>query len=147
MSSSSYTHEKSIPAFSWTANQWLSQIRFAIQEARFLELLIERYLKWLAQGEHADQVITLSSRCKTCLEQADLLVLSVENHLRLLATLAREEGKLDASWLKKQVDLENDVIGFGRSLNGLKTRIFELTEAVSRQEKVRSLDRLLSSRA
>ena len=119
---------------------WKSDLAFYMDELRFLRKLIDKYFVWLMEDESVKSTQDLLNRLTKIHYRAEDIVSSIEKHVKhIVKEMKFPLVKNDSTFRKEHAELENLVTTFLKDFRQLKKEVFELTENVMVEEKIKHL--------
>lgn len=134
---SSSANEALAHQFYLLAEHWLSDIRFYLDELRFLKLLTGKYSMWLVEESNIEATRIIIQELHAFENQCKNLESAIQKHLVHLRELEQSAFAHDPNRIRDDhADFETEVAEFTKLLRGVKHRVFQLTEKVIDTEDI-----------
>ncbi|MEQ8910329.1 MAG: hypothetical protein RIC95_14110 [Vicingaceae bacterium] len=119
---------------------WKSDMAFYSDELRFLRKLIDKYFVWLMKAESIKATQDLLNRLTKTQSRAEDIVSTIDKHVKHIA----KEIKYplvhnDKAFRDEHAELEELIAAFVKDFRVLKKKVFDLTEDVLVEEKIKHL--------
>lgn len=121
-------------------SHWQSDMAFFDDELRFIDVLFDKYFNALIDPENMDTTKSIAAKLSNLKSSREVLASRIAEHLHNIKELMPNNSSQDAgAFREKHGRLEDDLSDFVKTFRAVKRDIFELTERISRTEKLKHL--------
>jgi hypothetical protein len=119
---------------------WQSDMIFYLGELRFLRKLVDKYFIWLLEDDSLEATLAQLKRMSKSENQAADIVTYIKKHIKHIEKeLKHPLVQNDKPFRDEHSELEDLIAAFVRDFRLLKQKVFDLTDDVLVEEKVKNL--------
>jgi len=137
---SDYLHQADLKALYVLTEHWKSDISFFRDELRFLKNLVDKYFIWLINDDNIRETQSVVNDLSAAGKELQKVSIGIEEHLHQLEKLMENSFPHDEQVFRDEhAELEDAMADITQVFRLLKMQVFELTERIMQEEKIRQL--------